>query len=70
MSEVKATQASRYNRYKFGELYPGDSHFIFKAEYKQVYEAWRAYMRLHPDCLQWDLRIDYGRNGIIYKRLK
>jgi hypothetical protein len=70
MSEVKAQQASRYNRYKFGELYPGDSHFIFKAEYQQVYEAWRAYMRLHPECLQWDLRIDYGRSGIIYKRLK
>ena len=70
MSEVKATQASRYNRYKFGELSPGDSHFIFHGEYKQVYEAWRSYLRLHSECLLWDMRIDHSMNGIIYKRMK
>jgi hypothetical protein len=71
MSEVTTKpQQARYNRYNFAELKPGDSHYLHKGIYKRVYEAWRSYLRLHPECLSWDVAVAESANGVIYRRLK
>lgn len=71
MSETQTKpQHARYTRYSFGSMQPGDSHYLHKGEYKRVYEAWRSYLRLHPECISWDVVVRESANGVIYRRLK
>jgi hypothetical protein len=58
------------NSYDFGSLAIGESQYKHKAEYKRICEAWRSYMRTHPECLQWQMSITETQKGVIYKRLK
>jgi hypothetical protein len=69
MNETQKTQAPRNTRYDFGNMSIGDSHYIHKAEYKRVYEAWRSYFRLHPECLTWQMQIEPTVNGVKYRRV-
>ena len=66
---TKPPQQPRYNRYHFAEMQPGDSHYLHKAVYKRVYEAWRSFLRLHPECLSWDVTVRESANGVIYGRV-